>query len=671
MKSFLARVMALLTIVAMAALRSAAQVPARSPSAPQTTSRPAAQNQQPGQQPAGQVIFSRSIGPNGQTVTTAGPPLPQSGAQTVATSPATDAERRAVLFTAYDMDVHLRTATQTLAARALVTVRNGSQTPLPLIPLQISSSLDWGRIRVGFHDVSYPVVTLNSDADHTGQLHEAAVPLAQPLQPGQSIQLDVMYSGTITPTAKRLLAIGTPPDVARYSDWDGIGAQFTGLRGFGNVVWYPVSSVPAFLGQGARLFDEIGKQKLHLAGTHFKLRLTVEFPNGQAPTVALVDGHPVPLTVTGGSGQVPGVATASLRDSTLGFQTPSLFVAVRSAMQAPNTALWVLPSDVAAVPAWAAAATAVTPFLQGWLGVRPRTQLTILDLPDPQDLPFETGALLVTSVRQAAPDELDNVMAHALTHAWIQSPSAWLSEGVAHFMGTLWLEKQQGRKLALESLANFRSALALAEPSSPGQSTGQPLTQAYTPIYYRTKAAFVLWMLRDIVGDSSLSAALRAYNLAEETATDLSQTPDGDAAAFEKYVQQASQRQSLSWLFADWVNADKGLPDLKINSVYPDPLDHGNWLVAVNISNSGYAAAEVPVTVETADTSVTQPVLVPANGRIVRRILIQGRPTQVRVNDGTVPETEASIHIFNLPPPVSPPPATPLPSGNPPGAVSQ
>ena len=41
--------------------------------------------------------------------------------------------------------------------------------------------------------------------------------------------------------------------------------------------------------------------------------------------------------------------------------------------------------------------TAVTPFLQGWLGQRPRSQLTLLDLPDPEDAPFETGALLATT----------------------------------------------------------------------------------------------------------------------------------------------------------------------------------------------------------------------------------------------------------------------------------
>ena len=65
---------------------------------------------------------------------------------------------------------------------------------------------------------------------------------------------------------------------------------------------------------------------------------------------------------------------------------------------------------------WATATAAVTPFLQGWLGQRPRAQLTVLDLPDSQDAPFETGALLVTAIRQASPEQLNGIMAHALTH---------------------------------------------------------------------------------------------------------------------------------------------------------------------------------------------------------------------------------------------------------------
>jgi hypothetical protein len=566
---------------------------------------------------------------------------------------AEDAERQAVTFTGFDMDVRLRTAEQHIAVRALVTVRNDGKTPLQHIPLEISSSLTWERIRVGNRDVAFPVATLNSDADHTGQLHEAAVPLSAPLAPGASLQLDVTYSGVIAPSAQRLLAIGTPDNLALHSDWDCIGVPFTGLRGFGNVVWYPVSAVPVILGDGARLFDEMGEHKLRLAGAGFRLRLTVEFPHGQAPTVALINGRPAPLTVTDVDSvgpEIAGLATASLESSTLGFEAPSLFVAIRTPHTATNAALWTLPENDSAVPSWATAATAVTPFLQGWLGQRPGVQLTILDLPDPEDAPFETGALLATPIRQATPEQLDGIFAHALTHACIhsltQSPQAWLDEGLAHFMGTLWMEKQRGRAHALESLETARTALALAEPSSPGQSAGQPLAAAISPVYYRTKAAYVLWMLRDVAGDAALSAALRAYDPAQDTSRS-----SGKAAgpgSLEQLLEQAGDGRDLSWFFADWVYADKGLPDLAIDNVFPSAAQNGNWLVAVNLSNAGYAAAEVPVTVRSDTKTVTQRVLVPARGKVVQRLLIQGKPTEVQVNDGVVPEAQASIHITRL-----------------------
>jgi hypothetical protein len=40
--------------------------------------------------------------------------------------------------------------------------------------------------------------------------------------------------------------------------------------------------------------------------------------------------------------------------------------------------------------------------------------------------------------------------------------------------------------------------------------------------------------------------------------------------------------------------------------------------------------------------------LVPARGRVTERILILGKPTEVQANDGTVPETGASVHVTNL-----------------------
>lgn len=671
-KSWLSRLAFFLSIavVSLAVLHARSQTSPPSPTSTTTTA--------PDQLPHGQVIFSRSVDDTGQTTSVAGPAA-KVGGQPVTAPVATDAERKALTFAALDLDVHLRPAAQQIAVRALLTVRNDGQSPLAHISLQLSSSLDWETIRLAGQDVAFTVATLNSDVDHTGQLHEAAIALATPLAPGAALELDVTYSGTIPQSAQRLITIGTPDEAAIHTDWDSISVDFTGLRGFGNVVWYPVSSVPVILGDGARVFDEMGEHKLRMSTARFRLRVTEEFPQGHAPTVALINGHRVALTLTEPTTagvEVAGIASASIDQPALGFEAPSLFLAVRNAHQATNATLYTIPDDDSAVEGWASAAAFVAPFLQGWLGQDPRSQLTVLDLPDPEDAPFETNALLVTAVQQGTPDELDGVFAHSLTHAWMctseSSPPAWLAEGVAHFMGTLWLEKQQGRKKALELLESGRTALALAEPASPGEGPGQPLAQAISPVYYRTKAAYVFWMLRDLAGDAALAAAFRAYAPMKSAAHGLG--PNANADYFEKLIEQAAAntgessslgpaatpRQDLSWFFSDWVDADKGLPDISIDSVFPSQTEGDNWLVAVSLSNSGYAAAEIPVTVSNPQTSVTQRVIVPARGKVTQRILMQGQPAKVEANDGTVPETEASIHVRTLDnandaPPLSPP----------------
>ena len=594
------------------------------------------QETQQNQNKKSKVILQRSIDAEGQTVDSLTPGTAPQQQKVAAAPTAEDAERSAPTVTAFDMDVRLRPADAHLAVRALITVRNDGQKPLTHLPLQLSSTLNWESIRLAGRMMPFTSAVLNSDADHTGQLHEAAVTLAEPMAPGANLQLDVTYSGTIALSAKRLQAIGTPDEIAEQSDWDRISPDFTGLRGFGNVVWYPVSSVPVILGDGARLFDEIGSHKRRLAGAHFRMALTVEAPSGEVPTIAVVNGHPAVLQVTAASDPaVATVVTARVEDSVLGFEAPSLFLATRTGHPATNTTLWVRPESEANVAAWSSAAKDVTPFLQSWLGMNPRSQLTILELPEDGDIPFETGAMLATPVRAAAADVLDSVMAHALTHAWVMSPRAWLSEGVAHFMGTLWIEKQQGRERALASLDNARPALALAEPESPGAGDGQPLVSCISPAYYRTKAAYVFWMLRELVSDATLSAALRAYDPAKDT------TPD----YFETLVEQAGQRRALRWFFADWVYADKGLPDLSIDSVYPNAASvPGSYVIAVNLSNNGYAAVEAPVQVISGTASVTQRVLLQARSKQVERILLQGEPTEVRLNNGAIPETQATVH---------------------------
>jgi hypothetical protein len=631
-----------------------AQTSAQTPAPAQQSDAPQAPPQT--SDPKGTVIFSRSTDENGETKTTVGPAAQST--PTTATEPtATDADRLAVAFTALDLEVHLQITSHQIAVRAKLTVRNDGKEPLTRIPLQISSTLNWEQIRVAGSNVAFPVATLNSDTDHTGQLHEAAVPLAAPLAPGASIALDVAYSGAIVPSAQRLLTLGTPEALALHSDWDEISPDFTGLRGFGNVVWYPVSTVPVILGDGSRLFDEIGRHKLSLAHTRFHLRLAVEFPHGNPPTVAIVNGFPVPLSVADAPGldaDLSGIATAEFDAPAIGFLAPSLFVAVRKAHPAANLTAYTTPDNDISVQTWLTEAVVVMPFVQEWLGQQPRSPLTLLDLPDPDDAPFETGALLVTGLHTGPTGPLDRALVHTLAHAWVEAPSqpppAWISEGIATFVESLWVEKQQGRDKALEMLESDRGALALVEPSSPGASVGEPLAAAIAPVYYRTKAAYVFWMLRDLTTDQALSAALRAFIVGPSIAQSASATSADSkpVGSFQALLKQAGVTRDLSWFFSDWIDADKGLPELTIDSVFPSPAQGGTYLVAINVTNSGFAATDVPVTVRTAKSSLTERIFIPAHGSTSERMVVIGPPTQVQVNDGVVPETTASVHVTDV-----------------------
>jgi len=550
-----------------------------------------------------------------------------------------DAARRAILFTKYALDVRLETRDATMHARAIVTVKNESASPLDAIPLQISSSLAWEAINAQGKSLLFQHHTVATDADHTGAMDEALVTLPAPVPPGGEQTLTIFYSGSAAPNAKRLEAIGTPPDVAIHADWDGIREEFTGLRGFGNVLWYPVCDAPVALGDADRFFSAIGMTKQQESAATVSMAVTEEF-RGAAPTVAFLDGVPVPVETTPAAegSDLPGIATATLKETRLGFATPTLFLARRTLQTGNNLKLYARLSDATATQSYMTAASILTSQLTDWFGVKPKRELSVLDPAEAEDSPFEESALLVTNIANVDPKKLLGPMSHVLTHAYFQSPHPWLEEGAAQFMASVWTEHQQGREAAITQMDNQRGALSLAESADPSRDPGQPLVTAHDPIFYRTKAAYVFWMLRGIVGDKPLTAALQQYDAAADLANDY----------FEHVLERTSE-QKLDWFFNDWVNRDRGLPDLHIEAITPSPgSTEDSFIVAVTVSNSGTAVAEVPVTIYSADATVTAEMRIEAGGRTTRRFLVHGRPQQVQVNDGTTPETDASVHRKNI-----------------------
>jgi Peptidase family M1 domain len=561
----------------------------------------------------------------------------------------TDAERASLVFSAYDLDVHLAPAMSQMAVHAKVTVRNSATVPLARLALQISSSLKWESFAAQNVDriapLSFVQHTIDTDADHTGKAQEAIVTLPKPLAPGASMELTVFYDGTMEQSGERLMRIGAPAEQAAHADWDAVTPDRIALRGFGNVLWYPTAAAPVFLGDGAKLFQIVGQTKLLQAPAKVRLRLAVEYV-GDPPDSVYFCGQREKLVVVSENvnlvvAESPGVATAEFSERPLGFRALSLFVTDRAATMTDGDLISAVTDHYDTLPAYATAALKVQPLLKSWLGADPRTVLNIIDQ---NGQPFEDDALLVTQMHAVEPAVLAQPLVHSLSHAWFSSSHVWLDEGVPQFMSLLWVEQSEGREAALNQLQQQVNTLSLAEPaaSQNADSTqvGQSLIEARDEVYYRTKAAAVLWMLRSIVGEDALKQALQLYRQDERA--------DADPKQFQRVLERASKRD-LGWFFEDWVYRDRGLPDLTIASVTPRKLPvkavgDESWLIAIEVRNDGDAAAEVPVTVRSGTLTTTEKLRIMGRSTASTRIVFAGRPDEVVVNDGGVPEVTAPTH---------------------------
>jgi hypothetical protein len=607
--------------------------------------------------PAQQVLFSRGSDSDAKPTATTVPDHPPS-------TPVTDTERCSVAITATDLDLHLTPATAGLEAHAVLTLRNVSNNPVSRIPVQLSSTLRWQSIAIdsgkGLKAAEFTQSPIATDADHTGYAEEAVIALPAPVQPGQTLKLTGLYAGAIQASAARLELLGTPADRAAQVDWDAIAPEGTALRGFGDVLWYPVAAPTALLGDANKLFAVIGAERLRSADLRatLHLRLAVEYV-GEPPAVAILDGHTELLTRTDDTQDTAvavtrGVATVDFGDRPIGFRSPSLFVTPQPAIDGADQLLSVFTGIAERAESFADAVALVHPLAMEWLGPTQSAPLTVLDHAGQT---FEDDALLVTPLDPAAnPDDLAPQAAYGLAHAWFHSAHPWLDEGVAQFLSLLWTERKQGRAAVVAELEHQATLVGLAEPDLSAQGAGsessslgdggfgQPLIHTDSEVFYREKAAAVLWMLRGIVGDDTLKQALQAYRRAEGT----SATYDDDPRAFQHTLEHAAKRD-LAWFFDDWVNRDRSLPDLSIVDVVPHPLParpgkSAGFLVAVEVRNDGDAVAEVPVTIRSGEFTATERLRIAAHATTATRILFEGVPDEVQVNDGTTPELRASLH---------------------------
>jgi hypothetical protein len=546
-------------------------------------------------------------------------------------------DREAFTFTNYDLHVRVEPEQHRFGVRGKIWLRNDSQAPQKIAVLQISSSLDWRSIKAGDQAVQFVTQPYTSDIDHTGALSEAIVTLPQPVAPKGTVELEIGYEGVVLLDASRLTRIGTPDDVAKSMDWDEIDPNFTGVRGAGYVAWYPIATEVANLSEGSSLFEVLGRWKMRQAGSKMHLQISMSRGSSEAPPELLVNQpncHVVAAEVSSAGYLTSDCASQLLRS------TPVFVIGNYTLLEHPGMEVHSLRGHDVAAANYAEDAGKVIPLITDWFGML-REKSRIVDLPDPNAGPYESGALLLTPLASGDSKVAGLAAAHQLTHAAFMSFRPWIEEGLAHFAQALYLEQQKGRQAALDYMGLHRSAFTEAEKQSvlprSEDEVNRALANTIDEGLYRSKAMYVWWMLRDMVGDAALKKALASYHPEQ----------DNDPSYMPRLI-AAQTQNNLEWFFDDWIYHDRGLPDFKVESAFSRKASANEFLLTITVDNLGGAGAEVPLIVKFTGGEVRKRLEVRARSKGTIRVEIPGEPHEIVVNDGSVPENNIKNNVFKL-----------------------
>lgn len=561
-------------------------------------------------------------------------------------------DREAFTFTRYNLDLRVEPEQRRLGVRGKVALRNDSSLPQKNAVMQISSSLSWRSIQAGGKPLQYVTHPYESDIDHTGELSEAVVTLPREIAPKSEIELEIGYEGVIPPDTTRLTRIGVPKEAAARTDWDQISPSFTAVRGVGYVAWYPVAMEAASLSEDRDLFEKMGRWRIREAQSEMKVSISYVPSSAETLPTLFCNGRGITLHEAMDRAQS---VTAQCSFQPLGLNEPLFLLGNYATLNRPAVNIHYVGSHESAAENFGLAGDLATPFVTEWFGA-PRSKVEVFELSEPSSAPFESATTWLTPLVNLDARTAQAGMVHSLTHAAFPSLRPWILEGIAHFAQAIYIENRDGLRSALDYLGSYlgqvqqaETNLAQATSAKPGSpvmppaqvTEGQPLVSTTDPVFYRGKAAYVWWMLRDLVGDQALKKAFAAYRSDQ----------DNDPSYMPRLIQVQSKRD-LDWFFDDWVYHDRGLPDFHVASVYPTKVEQG-YLVTVTVENLGAAGAEVPVTLKFGGGQVTQRLEVRGKASASVRFNVSGAPQEVVVNDGSVPEMDMANNVYTVEPPTA------------------
>jgi TolA-binding protein len=190
----------------------------------------------------------------------------------------------------------------------------------------------------------------------------------------------------------------------------------------------------------------------------------------------------------------------------------------------------------------------------------PYEKMAVVDVPLP---PFLGGVgpaslMFLQETMVDHPEVPETLLAHELAHQWWGNLipinmtdagySQWLSEGFATYSDALYTEHTEGQKAFARHMERYQQLYYQTSMSMPGgvksiKRTMSPADAMYRPIVYE-KGAYVLHMLRKVMGDEKFFKLMRLY--VESYKNKLTVVDD-----FRRLATQV-QGEDLSWFFAQW-----------------------------------------------------------------------------------------------------------------------
>jgi aminopeptidase N len=423
----------------------------------------------------------------------------------------------------YDLSLELRSGSDSITAlqriRVLVTSDTLGALRLQLRGLKVdSASVEGAGVRVERH----------------GDTLLLPLPPTPRLVPGDTLSAAVAYHGR--PSDGLIMR----PDV--HGHWTVFGDNWPDRARY----WFPSVDHP---GDKATVVFRLTIPDDWTSVANGTRVLDLPLPGGKRRQV-WVERVPIPVyTMVVGAGRLAVEDGGLARAGPGGLAVPIHYV--------------VFPEDSARGPELFGAAARIVEAFSGLFGPFPYRKLDLVESATRYGGMENAGAIFFDENNVSEGGSPETEVAHEIAHQWFGDEvtearwrDIWLSEGFASYGDALWQELSRGRAAYRKRMAEFEARYLASD------AVGRPvlgrvpadLTLLLDRNAYE-KGAWVLHMLRGVVGDSAFFDGLRRYVARYRGRSAL--TPQ-----FESAMEDASGRD-LAWFFDQWLRRP-GYPRVEV-----------------------------------------------------------------------------------------------------------